>query len=180
MGWQTIDRLIAWTIVVVAAAALYDGLLLLRAVQLNRALAQVEAGADAGAEHPRVRFARAWTLQQDGEFDAALKAYAAIDVQGDDPLRAAVHYNLANLYLRRALEHRDNDADDLALPLVELAKEYYREVLREHSQDWPARYNLELALRIAPETELEEAEEERNPEHNPRSAAGIQVRERLP
>ncbi len=70
--------------------------------------------------------------------------------------------------------------DDLALPLVELSKEYYREVLRENSKDWSAKYNLEVALRIAPETEIEEAEEERNPEHNPRSAAGIQVRERLP
>lgn len=180
MGRQTIDRLIVWTIVVVAAAALYDGLGLLRALQLNRALARVEAGEDVAAEHPRLEFARAWTLQQDGEFDAALKAYAAIEVQEDAGLRAAVHYNLANLYLRRALEHRADDADDLALPLVELAKEYYREVLRGNSEDWPAKYNLELALRIAPETELEAAEEERNPEHNPRSAAGIQVRERLP
>lgn len=180
MGWQTIDRLIAWTIVVLAAAALYDGLGLLRALQLNRALAQAETGADVVAEHPRLKFARAFRLQRDGEFDAALQAYAAIEVQENDPLRAAVHYNLANLYLRRALEHREDDADDLALPLVELSKEYYREVLRENSKDWSAKYNLEVALRIAPETEIEEAEEERNPEHNPRSAAGIQVRERLP
>lgn len=180
MGWRPVDWLITGLIVVAAAAALYDGLLLLRAAQLNRSLAQVEAGADVAAEHPLLAFARAWKLQQEGEFDAALKAYAAIDVEQDDPMRAAVHYNLANLYLRRALEHRENDADDLALPLVELAKEYYRGVLREQSEDWPAKYNLEVALRIAPETALEEVEEERNPEHNPRSAAGIQVRKPLP
>jgi mxaK protein len=95
-------------------------------------------------------------------------------MQGD------VHYNLANLYLRRALEYRESGADDLALPLVELAKEYYRELLRKDSLDWSSKYNLELALRVAPETELTEVEEERNPEHNPRSAAGIQVRRPLP
>jgi mxaK protein len=95
-------------------------------------------------------------------------------------MRADIRYNLANLYLRRALQYRENDADDLALPLVELAKENYRDVLREDSQDWFAKYNLELALRIAPETDLEPVEEERNPEHNPRSAAGIQVRQPLP
>jgi mxaK protein len=95
-------------------------------------------------------------------------------------MRADIRYNLANLYLRRALQYRENNADDLALPLVELAKENYREVLRQNSQNWSAKYNLELALRIVPETELEQVEEERNPEHNPRSAAGIQVRKPLP
>jgi mxaK protein len=95
-------------------------------------------------------------------------------------MRADILYNLANLYLRRALQYRENDANDLALPLVELAKENYREVLREDSQDWFAKFNLELALRIAPDADLEEVEEERNPEHNPRSAAGIQVRRPLP
>jgi mxaK protein len=95
-------------------------------------------------------------------------------------MRRHIRYNLANLYLRRALQYRDSGADDLALPLVELAKEYYRELLRADSQDWSARYNLELALRVAPETDLDEVQEERNPEHNPRSAAGIQVRKPLP
>lgn len=180
MGRRAVDKLIIGLIAALAVAALYDGYGLLRASQLNRALAELAAGEDVAAGHPRLHFARAWALQQDGKFDAALKAYAAIDVGGDDRMRAAVQYNLANLYLRRALEHRENDADDLALPLVELAKEYYRELLREHSRDWLARYNLEVALRISPETELADVEEERNPEHNPRAAAGIRVRKRLP
>lgn len=180
MGWRAVDKLITWLIIGLTAAALYDGYLLLRTSQLNRALAQVAAGEDVAGGHARLRFARAWVLQQDGEFDAALEAYAAVDVGDDDRMRAAIQYNLGNLCLRRALEHRESHADDLALPLVELAKEYYREVLREHGDDWPAKYNLEVALRIAPETELAEVQEERNPEHNPRSAAGIQVRKSLP
>lgn len=180
MGWRTADRLILWLLVVVIGVALYDGYHLLRASQVNRALVEVEAGEAVDLTHPRPRFARAYALQQDGKFEDALEAYAAIDVRRDDRMRADVLYNLANLYLRRALEFRNDGADDLALPLVELAKENYRELLRADSRDWFAKYNLELALKLAPEVELEEVEEERNPEHNPRSAAGIQVRKPLP
>lgn len=184
MGWRAADKLNTWLIVVLVAALLYDGFNLVRDSRVNNALVAVDAGKDAvdgiDDDHPHLRFARAYALQQDGEFEPALEAYASIDVGEDDPMQARIRYNLANLYLRRALQYRDSGANDLALPLVELAKEYYRELLRGNSHDWPAKYNLELALRVAPETELEEVQEERNPEHNPRSAAGIQVRKRLP
>jgi len=180
MGWRAVNNLITWLIVAMIAAVIYDGYQLLRASQLNRALANAEASVADNDTHPRLAFARAYALQQDGNFEKALEAYAAIDVPDDDPMRADIRYNLANLYLRRALRYREDDADDLALPLVELAKENYRTLLRDDSQHWSAKYNLELALRIAPEIELEEAEEERNPEHNPRAAAGIQVRKPLP
>lgn len=186
MDWRAADKLIPWLIVVLVAALVYDGFELLRAFAVNRALVMIENtddvdGATAKDErNPHVRFAIAYALQQDGRFEPALQAYASIDVPEGDPMRARIRYNLANLYLRRALQYRDSGADDLALPLVELAKEYYRELLRGESQDWAARYNLELALRVAPETELEEVQEERNPEHNPRSAAGVQVRKPLP
>lgn len=179
MDRRATDKLIRWAIVVLAAVLLYDGYQLWRAAQVNRALLEIEAGEAVDVDHPHVGFARAHAMQQAGEFDAALEAYAAIDVP-DDRMRALVDYNLANLYLRRGLEYRAQGADDLALPLVELAKEHYRELLRTDSRDWFAKFNLELALRVAPEKDLEPVEEERNPEHNPRSAAGIQVRKRLP
>ncbi len=37
------------------------------------------------------------------------------------------------------------------LPMVELAKQRYRDLLRDTPGDWDARYNLERALRLAPE-----------------------------
>jgi mxaK protein len=180
MDWRAADRLIRWLIVIVAAAALYDGYHLVRAGQVNSALLKVEAGDAVDADHRSLRFAKAYALQQDGEFEAALESYATIDVSESHRMRADIQYNLANLYLRQALKYRENDADDLALPLIELAKEHYRELLRADSQAWSAKYNLELALKLAPDKDLEPAEEERNPEHNPRSAAGIQVRKPLP
>jgi mxaK protein len=180
MGWRAVDKLIPWLIAAAIAAAFYDGYHLFRGSQVNRALVKAEAGETVVARDPHLAFARAYALQQNGEFESALETYAAIDVREQHRMLADIRYNLANLYLRRAFQYRENDADDLALPLVELAKENYRDVLREDSQDWFAKYNLELALRMVPETELEPVEEERNPEHNPRSAAGIQVRQPLP
>lgn len=180
MDWRTVDKLILWLAVIVAGFALYEGYHLVRTSQLNNALAAIAAGDLVTLDHPRARFARAFELQQAGEFEQALETYAAIDTADDDRLQAAVRYNLANLYFRRALQYRDDGADDLVLPLIELAKENYRELLRGNSTDWATRYNFELALRVAPETDLEEVHEERNPEHNPRSAAGIKVRKPLP
>jgi mxaK protein len=37
------------------------------------------------------------------------------------------------------------------LPLIELAKEQYRELLRRDPQHWDARYNLERAQRLQPD-----------------------------
>ena len=39
-----------------------------------------------------------------------------------------------------------------SLPLIEQAKARYRALLRIAPDDWDARYNLERALRVAPET----------------------------
>ncbi|CAN5315370.1 hypothetical protein BH24PSE2_BH24PSE2_00180 [soil metagenome] len=180
MGRLTSGRIMGWLTVAFACAAAYDGFHLLRASQVNRALGLAAAGDPVQADDPHLEFARAWGLQQRGDFQGALKAYAAIDVPADDPMQADIKFNLANLYFRRALALKEERTDDLAFPLVELAKQNYLELLRVDRGDWDAKYNLELALAIAPETELADVEEERNPEHNPRAAAGIQVREPLP
>ena len=178
MGRLKGETLIGPLIAVFLAAAAYDGYQLLRAAQLNRDLVRIEAGESVETSDPRLQFARAHLLQQRADFEAALEAYAAI--APGDPLEADVKFNLANLYFRRALTLRDEQAEDLAFPLIQLAKQNYVELLRADSGDWDAKYNLELALAIAPETDLAEVEEERNPEHNPHAAAGIQVREPLP
>ena len=49
---------------------------------------------------------------------------------------------------------------DQLLPLVELAKQSYRDLLRETPGDWDARYNLERALYLAPESEEDAAADE--------------------
>ncbi len=87
---------------------------------------------------------------------------------------------MANLYLQRARELENSEAGDLTLPLLELAKENYREVLRADDQSWDAKYNLEVALALLPEPEDEEATDEFMPEHSSRAAGTIEAYEELP
>ena len=59
---------------------------------------------------------------------------------------------MGNTYLQQA-SSIDLEADaDLALPLIELAKISYRAVLRIDSGHWDAKYNLERALQLLPDT----------------------------
>ena len=77
-------------------------------------------------------------------------------------LREAALYNLGNLHLRQALKV-GAAAPDTAAPLVELAKQSYRDALRADPADWDARYNLERALQLAPEVD-EQAADDGEPE----------------
>ncbi len=59
--------------------------------------------------------------------------------------------NAGNLHFREALKEEGLESAVRILPLVELAKQSYRTVLRRDPQRWDARYNLERALWMAPE-----------------------------
>ena len=96
-------------------------------------------------------------LARAGAHDAASKAYSGVIRAGEfDALGRQALFNLGNMYLRQGLAQDSNDA----LPLIELAKQRYRDLLRVAPDDWDARYNLERALRLAPEEQEAVAEEE--------------------
>ena len=80
----------------------------------------------------------------------------------DQEVRAGAQYNLANLYLREALDG-DNQISSKTRPMVELAKQRYRDLLAEIPGHWSARYNLERALRLAPEGSDREGDERIDP-----------------
>ncbi len=109
---------------------------------------------------PEVRLARAVALARAGAHDAAFKAYSGV-IRGDAPdaLGRQALFNLGNMYLRQGLAQGTAEA----LPLVELAKQRYRDLLRATPDDWDARYNLERALRLAPEEQEAVAEEDNVP-----------------
>ena len=99
---------------------------------------------------PEAVFARARVLSRVGDYRDAAKTYKLL-IQGETvELRADARYNLGNLYLREALKNGAETAIQ-SVPLIELAKQSYRDLLRDNPMDWDARYNLELALRLAPE-----------------------------
>lgn len=155
---------------VCAAATLVQGERLHRVSQVNRAIASADQGMGVGktrigdelAGAPQVVLANAVALSRQGDHDAAIRAYNSLISRGavDDFGRAAL-FDLGNLYLRRGMG-RGNGDDQTLLPMIELAKERYRDVLRMDPADWDARYNLERALRLAPEEEETFADDELN------------------
>lgn len=128
---------------------------------------------------PEARFARAMALARAGESEAAVKAYKAL-IEGDRrDLSQNARYNLGNLYMRDALENGASEAFR-SLPLIELAKQRYRDVLRNEPAHWDARYNLARALQLAPEIE-QEVEEKEEPPKKEQSTSTLQgVRIDLP
>jgi mxaK protein len=139
--------LAALALLLVAAA--FDGVRLWRHQRSNQVILAGRSSRDADA--PELRFAWAFAQAASGADDAALERYRPL--QGDSALGQAARYNSANLLLRQAVRVRGGDAPGQALPLIELAKEGYREVLRHDPGHWGARYNLERAQRLLPDPE---------------------------
>jgi mxaK protein len=128
-----------------------------QAERVNRAIAHAAEPAAPDRALPEARFARALALARAGHYEAAVAAQKAFIAEEHGALGLAMQYDLGNLHLREALARRGADAADV-LPLVELAKQSYRDVLRADPGDWDARYNLERALALAPESDDESAE----------------------
>lgn len=96
-------------------------------------------------------FAKAYAEQQRGRFQDARIIYSTLENTDEKELRLAVLFNMGNTYLQQASSIDLEQDADLALPLIELAKISYREVLRIDSQHWNAKYNLERALQLLPD-----------------------------
>ena len=132
-----------------ALIAAYHGTRLQRANHVNDAIAHADVG-QLDSSIPEAVFARALALSRIGDYRDAAKTYKMLIRDGAPDLRLVALYNLGNLYLNEALAN-GADAAVQSLPLIELAKQSYRDLLRDDPMDWDARYNLELALRLAPE-----------------------------
>jgi len=118
--------------------------------------ARIAAGkAVAGSAVPEEAFAAGVALARADKVGAALAQYNRIENDESVPeaLRLAARFNSGNLYLRDAIEAADAGDTAAAIPNFELAKAAYRVVLRADPDHMPARYNLERALRRAPEVE---------------------------
>ena len=161
-----------------SAGIVYESYRLINAQRFNAALEHA-AFLEVSQHSARGRFATAYGLQQRGEFEEAMRTYREVEPD-DAELAAAVRFNLANLYLRRALALKDDESQDLVIPLIELAKENYRELLRRDSRYWDAKYNLELALILLPDLEEEESEDDIMPERSPRANTATPVHRELP
>lgn len=176
MKRRTMHALFAAVTVVCAAAAAREAVRLNDAERVNDAIVRATA-LSTSSSLPEAQFARAAALARTGKTDAALKAYKAIAQENRADLRVAALYNLGNLHIREA-ERTGVDDPTQSLPLIELAKQSYRDVLRAQPADWDARYNLERALQLAPELDdspLEEAEPQEAEEHVSSTVQGARM-----
>jgi mxaK protein len=125
------------------------------AAQLSRGLSSGPAGGPSSGpadEAPQVRLARAVALSAAGrDADAGKLLNELILEPGPVDVKRAALFDLANLSLREAAGD-DARGPLRSLPLLETAKARYRDLLRDDPADWDARYNLERALRLAPES----------------------------
>ncbi|BCX82488.1 mxaK protein [Methylomarinovum caldicuralii] len=122
-----------------------------------RQLAEGQGHAPDADASPLLRLAWANHLVQRGRYEEALTIYSDLLESASAGLMPWIHYNLGNLYLRRAREQVEKTAFDEAIPLVALARGAYRRALRRKPDLWAARYNLEAAIRLLPEIERIEA-----------------------
>lgn len=161
-------KLVAGLLLVLALAAALDGWRWQQKRGANAAIAAGIAARPAPDSRPELRFAHASGLASRGEREAAIDAYRLL--HDDTPLGLAARYNAANQLLLQALVLRQSPLPGQALPLLELAKAGYREVLRVDPNHWDARYNLERAQRLQPDPDDVEADPGGPPENAERAA----------
>ncbi len=176
MRRRTLHTAFASVAALCAAAVIWQAARVNEAERVNAAIARAGALGDSSTL-PEAQFARAVALAQTGKTDTALKAYKSIAQGNRADLRVAALYNLGNLHIREA-ERTGGDDPTQSLPLIELAKQSYRDVLRAQPADWDARYNLERALQLAPElddTPVDEAETQEAEEHVSSTVQGARM-----
>lgn len=134
-----------------------------QALALNRLIANPGMQAVA-AEDPRITFARGLQRVRAGEVEAGRQALQLALQRSTGSLQNQARYDLGNLALRQALAMAS--ADDNLPAMLELAKQQYRDTLLRAPDNFPARYNLERALWLAPEEGLAEPEKDQDNARN--------------
>ncbi len=175
-----------WVMLAVIAGLIAAVLLVISLLQLKRAAAfnhnleQENYALAAQDESPYGIFTQAYQLQQNGEFDAAIEQYARVENEVDKVFQQSVHYNMATLYMQRAMVVRQAGDHDIATPLIEISKHLYKQLLRFEPTNWPAKYNLEQALKLAPEIKEEKFPDDVMPERSPEATGSIIIDRELP
>ncbi|MDM0111842.1 MxaK protein [Variovorax sp. J22R133] len=168
---RTRAALLVLAAAVVAAAV--DGAWMWRQQRWNQAIVSGPLPAQVKDAPPQVQFARAYAQAAEGNEESALNLYRSLE--GDSPLGQAARYNSGNLLMRQAILVQAGPEPGKAIALIELAKEIYRDVLRDDPQHWDARYNLERAQRLLAdpeEMETEPPDAKRNAERAPTTMRG--------
>ncbi|QQC67649.1 hypothetical protein [Paraburkholderia ginsengisoli] len=153
-----------------AAFVAYDWTRLQHAARVNQAIAAASVASgdphrSAADDAPQILLARATALSKAGAYDAAARLYEGLIHEHPDDLGRTAMFDLGNMYLR---EGKGDGAGHgvKSLAMIGEAKARYRLLLRAAPDDWDARYNLERALWLAPETPTALEEPDVKEQHN--------------
>lgn len=150
-----------WLLVLcLAGYAYYESRQNIRIWQYNDLIEQPQTIPEEYSDLPaEVIFAKARYLNGQKHYQQALQAYAHIEKAGSRPFQLRVLYNMATIYLQQAAKLWQGKGVweyNQINTLLDLAEQSFKEVLFEDPKNWPARYNLEYALRIRPPAKEEE------------------------
>ena len=98
-------------------------------------------------------------MNEQGDYQQALRAYAHIEQTGERSFQLRVQYNMGTVYLQRAVklwQVKGVWESSQINTLLDLAEQSFKKVLIDDPKNWPARYNLEYALRIRPPAKEQE------------------------
>ncbi|MDH5357100.1 MAG: MxaK protein [Gammaproteobacteria bacterium] len=145
-------RLAHWLLVVIAIVSLVAagrvGLALWQDNKINHFISNVSEYEQV-PEHAMAQFAQAYNEAELGKSLLALDRLTKLVTTDDLRLQATAYFNRGNLHLREAQALAKDNAKRSSL--IELAKQDYRSALLLDSSLWDVRFNLELALLMAPE-----------------------------
>jgi mxaK protein len=124
--------------------------------ETNQLIDQLNQGKDISQSEiknaaPELQLARGSYLKNKQRYDEAQATLSKIIDQGSLKIKAISRYNLGNTYLEQAIELAESMQINEATTLAGLAKQAYRQALALDSQNWDAKYNLEVAMRLLPE-----------------------------
>lgn len=162
MKWlKSHHPVMTWLLVVcLLAYAYYQSRLNYQIWNYNELIAEPQTIAGDYDDLPaQVIFAKARYLNQQGDYQQALRAYAHIEQAGDRSFRLQVQYNMGVVYLQQAAKLwrvKGVWESSQINTLLDLAEEAFKTVLFEDPDNASARYNLEYALRIRPPAKVEE------------------------
>lgn len=143
---------LAFGVCALAAATVFCAMRWQDARSLNASVEWLRTGHDldvAPDAAQELLLARIAFLTLRDEIDRARIFVEALDRRGDVGLRSRAHYLLANALLRKTFDLIERGELDAAAPFVNLAKRDYRSALRLAPGFWDAKFNFDVASRLA-------------------------------
>lgn len=161
---KKLTTLLLATLVAVSAGAAWQAN---RIRQINNFNAAVSAGKTPSTDTQsyQAKFSAAYWLARSGRFQDATLLYLQLVENGTPQQRAAVQYNLGNIFFLRgiAINGRDMTVRDEAMYLFKQAKSAYMQSLRLDETSWIAKHNLDRILMMMPDEESPGAGESDSP-----------------